>query len=151
MYRIYRRYIPHGCPRNRITRRDNISRVKSPRVQPERVRIDVGTYTWAAFPSRGRTRSRFIVVYVAEPARINAASLSFQPPYESFAAGPRCFILRARSSAAFFPVRHACVRSPRNDLASLRKRFCDNGRRARVIPAADCSATGNAVATNVGY
>lgn len=94
-------------------------------MQSERVRIERRRYTWAAFPSRSRTRSRFIVVYVAgEPARINAASPSPSPPRVILLRGaPRCFILRARPPGAFFPVCRACVRSPRNDLASLRKQF----------------------------
>jgi len=41
---IYHPCMPYGYPRNRITRRDNISRVKSPRVQSERVRIERRRY-----------------------------------------------------------------------------------------------------------
>lgn len=46
VYRIYHHYIPHGYPRNRITRRDNTSRVKSPGVRQRRSEFessDVGT------------------------------------------------------------------------------------------------------------
>lgn len=149
MCHIYHRCMPYGYPRNRITRRDNISRVKSPRVQSERVRIERRRYTWAAFPSRSRTRSRFIVVYVVEPGRINAASLSSSNPPESFSAAE---VLYSSRPSAFFSVCCECVRSPCNDLTSLRKRFCDNGRRT-VVCNTGCQllATGNTTATNVRY
>ena len=102
---IYHPCMPYGYPRNRITRRDNISRVKSPRVQSERVRIERRRYNVGCISVSEQNE---IEIYRSlrggaklELMQRPSPSPPPPPPPPSHSPRPRCFIPRAPS--AFFP------------------------------------------------
>lgn len=127
-------------PRNRITRRDDISCVKSPRVQSKQVEIERHVDTRGLHFRLGAERDRDLSKCLRGSAGLEL--MQRMPPRHSPRSISRALFLASLSLSHlspsfvffFFFFRLPCVHSiaTRNDLTSLRKRFNDSDRRACV-------------------